>query len=157
MHEASVARSEAASLVIEAFEVIVEVDMQPFTTGFAGAVTSGHDNTDSNSLTSSVGGDHDILNPGVDQAVPDHVHKTNQSITLASGYPTQAVVGDELTPFPFRLGEDPRFKCFGVELIDLLVGELATPLVSDWTIRKHVETITPTERGTSRFRLASNS
>jgi hypothetical protein len=75
---------------------------------------------------------HDrVLNPGVHQPIPDHVHEADEPLAVPGHDPAAAVFGDEFVPVPFSLVENESFERLGVEVADLDVGEAAPPLVDD--------------------------
>jgi hypothetical protein len=81
--------------------------------------------------------DHRVLDPGVDEAVPEDIHETHQTLRLAGHDPTQAVPRRQFDPVPLGFGEDPRIERLGMEHVDLIVGKVTAPLVAN----AHRETV----------------
>lgn len=85
------------------------------------------------------GGDHGVLQPRVNQAIPQHVDETHQLGAFPGDYPAQAVEVDKLDLVPFRFLEHPGIEGFGVQRVNLLIGESAPPFVH----RRHVVNLAP--------------
>src|SRR6185437_5725719 len=71
--------------------------------------------------------------PRVHQAIPQHVHEPDEFPALPArpalprDHPAEAVPPGQLDPVPFRLVVQPGLERFGVQRIDLFIGERAAP------------------------------
>ena len=123
---------EPTRAVVEAAKMIFEVDVEPFTAGLPRSVSCNRDEASADALSSSVGCNHDVLDPRVDEAVPEHVDEAHEGVAVAGDHPSQALALCESSPVPLGLVEDASLEGFRVERVHLCVGEGTTPLVRDW-------------------------
>jgi len=86
-------------------------------------------------------GDHGVLQPGVHEAIPQHIDETSKVVAVPGHHPAEAVPAGQHDPVPLGLAADPGAEGLGVQRVDLVVGETATPLIDD----AHAATI-PTAR-----------
>src|SRR5262245_20803789 len=124
-------RPEAARVDVEVAQVLLEVDVEPFAAGRARVVGGDRDELLADAAAPRGGGDHRVLDPGVDDAVPDDVDEADERGAVARDDPAEAVRCDLLAPVPLRLVVDLRPERLGVEAVDLVVAEPAAPLVAD--------------------------
>lgn len=91
--QAGVRGPEAARAEVEGSEVIVEVNMEPFTTGIAGGGSGDSNQAGSDALMTCSGRHHRVLYPGVDETVPRHVHEADKSVVkaIAGNDPAEAM------------------------------------------------------------------
>lgn len=108
-----------------------EVDVQPLASCLPRLV-DGHDyEGPADALVTCMLGDHRVLQPSVNQAVPKDVHEADQAVPVPSEDPLQAVPVDLIDPVPLGLVEDARCECFSMKLVQFDVVERAPPLVCD--------------------------
>jgi hypothetical protein len=108
-----------------------EVDVQPVASRLSRLVDRHGYEGRADALVTCLLGDHRVLQPGVNQAVPKDVHKADQAVPVPSDDPPQAVPVDLIDPVPLGLVENARFECFSVKLVQFHVLERAPPLVCD--------------------------
>ena len=63
-------------------------------------------------------------------AVPDHVDKTKQLISISRGNPPEAVIRKQGLPVGLTGNDNSSFKCVAVKSGDLKILKLSSPLVS---------------------------
>ena len=69
-------------------------------------------------------GHHHVLDPGVHQAVPEHVGEPDElPAGVARGDPSEAVPREQRLPVPLVGGEHPGVERLGVERVELVVGD----------------------------------
>ena len=73
--------------------------------------------------------DHDVLQPGVDHAVPQHVDEPDELARTSRGHPAEAVPGAGSLPVPLGRAEHARLERLRVQRVHLVVAEAAAPLV----------------------------
>ena len=74
---------------------------------------------------------HDVLQPGVNETIPQDVREADKVPVVPCDDPPKAVSRDLLDPVPFRLLEEARCERFSVQRVYLGVLERAAPVVSD--------------------------
>jgi len=126
--ETTVRGSETGSADVERSEVIIEVHMQPLAPCRLRLVTGYFDETNAYATVSRVRRNHFILNPRMHEAVPDDVDEADETIPVSRRHPSEAVFADECVPIVFELAV---FERIGMETVDLIIGEVPTPLVSN--------------------------
>jgi hypothetical protein len=104
-----------------------------------GAITGPGDKVGTDTPAPVLGGDHGVLQPRMNQAIPQHVDESHQLGAFPGDYPAQAVEVDKLDLVPFRFLEHPGIEGFGVQRVNLLIGESAPPFVH----RRHVVNLAP--------------
>jgi hypothetical protein len=125
-------RPEAAGAVVERAQVIFEVDVQVLATRRFGALSSAIHQLTADTPVSCVIGNHDVLQPCMDQAIPEHVDETDHISAVAGYYPAKAVPVDKLDPAPPRPVVNPVTEGLGVQRSDLMIEESAPPLVDHY-------------------------
>jgi hypothetical protein len=88
-----------------------------------GAITGPDDQVGTDTPAPGLGGDHGVLQPRVNQAIPQHVDETHQLGAFPGDYSAQAVAVDKLDPVPSLFLEHPGVEGFGVQRVNLLIGE----------------------------------
>ena len=76
--EAAVGGGEPSGIHIEGSQVVVEVDMEPLASCSCSLVAGDGDETDPDASISGSWGHHLVLEPCVDESIPDHVHEPHQ-------------------------------------------------------------------------------
>jgi len=74
--------------------------------------------------------DHQVLNPHVQLAVPDHVDKTKQLISISRGNLPEAVIPKQVLPVGLTGNDNSSFKCVAVKSGDLKILKRPSPLAS---------------------------
>jgi hypothetical protein len=82
-------------------------------------------------------GDDRVLNPGMNEAIPENVYETDKFGVVSRHYPAEAVLMNQFVAVPLSLVVDTGLESFGVKLVQLTVIELAAPRVGD----RHVVTL----------------
>ena len=112
-------------------EVVGEVNVKPLASRVLCLVPGYGHKLGSDPPTPTVAGDHRVFQPGMGEAIPDHVDKTDQPFAVTGSYPSEAVAAHQSSPVPFRVAEDPGTEGSSVELVDLGVPKLTAPVVAD--------------------------
>lgn len=124
-------RPEAAGPVVERAQMIFEVHVQVLTLRRLGAASGAIDQFGADVPAPCLGGDHSVLQPGMNEAVPEHVDEADEFAAIAGHHPAEAVLVDKLHPVPLGLVKQPGIEGFGMQRIDLVIRESAPPLVAD--------------------------
>ena len=103
--------------------------MQPLTPCVLRPCDSATDHQDSDAAVADIGGNHDVLDPGVNEAVPNNIDKADQRVPVACDHPAKAVPVDLTPPVLLIVCEHPSFKRLGVQRIQLFVSEIPAPVV----------------------------
>ncbi len=91
--------------------MVIEVDVHPLAAGDLGVVAGLGDQPSAHSPAPKRSLDHDILYPGVKEAVPHHVDEAHQFIVAVPGRdPTEAMPLDQTYPWPLGVVGDRRFE-----------------------------------------------
>lgn len=93
--------------------------MEPLAAGVLGFLPHLPDETKSDSAMSSIRSHHDVLKPGVDQAIPEHVGEPNEDAVESGCDPSETVIRAQVGPVPFLVLENPVAKGSGVKLVGL--------------------------------------
>src|SRR5439155_2102494 len=88
-------------------------------------------------------GDHRVLNPGMDETVPQHVDETDQLGVFSCHNPAEAMLIHEFLPVPLRPIVDRSLECFGVKLVQLPVIEVTAPRGGDRHLVTLVDLVPP--------------
>ena len=131
LHEAAQRGCEPAGVDVERAQLLVEVHVQELTPRSSGAVASGADETDADTPVARLGGDHDVLEVGVHEAIPEDVHEADETRPVAGDDPPEAVALALLDPVPLRLVVQPSPERLSMHRVDLDVRELPAPRVRD--------------------------
>jgi hypothetical protein len=129
-HEPSGGRGEAAGFDVELSQGFVEVNMQPVTARSLAFGPREVDHLGADTPATVSLDDHRVLNPGMRNAIPYDVDKSDDASVLSCNDPTEAVLRDEVIPVPFGVGVHARVKGFGVECVDLCVLKGSAPFVT---------------------------
>ena len=103
--------------------------MEPLTSGLLGLFSGRIDQRGADALGPKVPDHHRVLNPGVDEAIPSHVHEPNQSSLVTSSNPSETLLGEGGLPVPRLRSSGP--ERLNMKAIDLCVLTVATPPVAD--------------------------
>lgn len=109
--------------------MILEIDMQVLASGCLGAALSVSDKPGADPLAARPGGHHGVLQPRMNEAIPEHVDEADKIGSISRDYPAEAMPVHKVSPVPFGVVVDLRAERLGVQRIDLLVSEKAPPLV----------------------------
>ncbi len=99
--------------------MVVEVDVHPLTSRTPGLRHSDGHQAGPNALMTRRPGDHRVLNPGMDETVPQHVDEADELGVVSCHYPAEAVLIHEFLPVPLSLIVDTSLEGFRVKLVEL--------------------------------------
>ena len=124
---------EAARVDVQRAEVLLEVNVEPLAAGVPRVIAGDRNESCRDAAVARGRRDHGVLDPGVNESVPRHVHEAHELRTVTRDDPAKAVSMHELCPVPLRLVVNARLEANGVKLVDLDVAEAALPGVVDVT------------------------
>ena len=123
-------RLESTGIEVEPSEHFLEVNVEPLTAGRPADLAGRGDQLGSNAQVPRRRIDHQVLDPSVRLAVPDHVDKTKQLISISRGNPAEAVLRQQRLPIGLIGNDNSNFKRVAVKCGDLKILKLSSPLVS---------------------------
>jgi len=116
---------------VEGTEVILEIDVKPLAPRLSCLVPCTLDERCPDPTASMIGGDHRVLNPGMDETVPDDVDESDEVAFVTGSNPPKGAPGQDGSPIS-PLGRS-RVERLGVKTIDLGIVEVVPPPVGDGT------------------------
>jgi hypothetical protein len=90
--------------------MLLEVDVQPFAAGRLRLARGDLDDLGSDAAASRGGRDHRVLQPSVDETVPEGVDEAHERGTVTGDDPPEAVALQLLDPVPLVFGVDTVSK-----------------------------------------------
>jgi hypothetical protein len=101
--------------------MVVEVDVQPFTSRSTGFTCCDSNKLGSDAPMTCCHSDHRVLQPSMHEAVPKHVDEADDPCVLFCYHPPEAMAVHLLHPVPLGLVEDAGLERLGVKLSSVLV------------------------------------
>lgn len=119
---------EAASIEIEGAQLVVEIDMQPFTFAGSGTFHRRRDECRTDPTSAAVLGDHCVENEGVGTPIPGDIDEADESVVVVCADPAQAV--------SMQLGEPVDVhgrvaEAFGMQGFDSRAVDVTSPFICD--------------------------
>lgn len=103
--------------------------MQPLASGRVCLIPCQRDHLRSDSGAAGTNIRHHVLDPGVNEAVPEDIGKADKLRTVPGGHPAQAVALAEVEPIPLLVGERSMSERGRMQGVHLGVREISAPCV----------------------------
>ncbi len=126
----SVSRNESTRVEVERFQVVFEVDMQPFAARTGRVCACDLDQAHAHAAPAGTNCDERVFDESVNESVPDDVDEPHEPEVITSDDPPQAVVAELAGPISVL---DMLLEALSVQLADFIVGKRSSPLVADKT------------------------
>ena len=107
------------------------VDVQPFASGVSLLIPSHPDHRNTDSSSACAVGCHHVLDPRVDEAIPQDVDESDEIGAVPCSDPAQAVTLTGAEPIPLFVGERSMTEGGSVQYARLGVREIPAPGVLD--------------------------
>jgi len=131
MNESCRSGRETARSVVEVFEMIGEIHVQPFAPSPAGFFPGHLNQLGAYASGPNFGGHHGVLNPCMNSAIRDHVYESDQATCIACCDPAQAVLGKKSSPVPLVFRGHCGLECLGMKRVDLNALNVTPPLADN--------------------------
>lgn len=124
-------RVEPTRVDVESPQFLLELDVEELAGSCSRTISGGVHESDADSPMSHPRVDHDVFQIGVNQPIPQHVGKADETVVVSGDYPAKAESLALGYPVPLRLVLNAGLEGLGMKRMNLGVGERSPPDIAD--------------------------